>query len=220
MFTGIVEVVGTVRFRTEAPGGITFRIEAPALARNLRAGDSVSISGACHTVEQADLETFAVTSVPETLRKTAMGDLRAGSRVNLEPAATMATALGGHIVQGHVDGTGTIVAFEPPDDRGERRLVVNLPPEVFDLTVPQGSIAIDGVSLTVAGRGDGHVHVAIIPFTLEHTTFDEFAPGRRVNVEADVIGKYVMQYMERLRVSPGPAGQGTADGFRTETRKS
>lgn len=197
MFTGIVQCMGSVRSRSNTDGGVTFAIE-PGAPLDLAAGDSISINGACHTVEQPATGVFTVTSVPETLAKTTMGLLESGARVNLETAASMQTALGGHIVQGHVDATGEVVAFGAPDGEGERMLEVVLPEEVYDLTVPRGSIALDGVSLTVARRDSGRIGVAIIPFTLEQTTIGALVPGRRVNVEADIIGKYVAQYMKRI----------------------
>jgi len=202
MFTGIIESFGKVEARTRCRGGESFSIESP-MAQSLGDGQSVSINGVCHTVESVRGGVFIVTSVPETLHKTTMARLRVGEQVNLERAATVDSALGGHIVQGHIDATGTVVSFQPPDEGGERLLEVELPQRVFELTVDQGSIAIDGVSLTVARRAGSRVAVAIIPFTLQHTTIGSFTPHRCVNVEADVIGKYVMQYLERLHSASG-----------------
>ena len=197
MFTGIIQTMGEVRSRRDSSGGTTFVLSAPAENRTLRPGDSVSINGACHTVERCDETEFEVTSVAETLRCTTLSSLEAGARVNLEMAATPETALGGHIVQGHVDGVGRVVSFEPMET-DDRMLVVDLPPELYELTVDKGSIAIDGVSLTVAKREDGRVGIAIVPFTVSHTNIGTYREGDPVNVEADVLGKYVRQYMDRL----------------------
>jgi riboflavin synthase len=151
----------------------------------------------CHTVEGYDGGTFAVTSVAETLRKTTMGELDAGSRVNLEAAARADTALGGHIVQGHVDGVGTVVSFT--DEGEDRLLTIAVPEGIHELLVARGSIAVDGVSLTVARLyEEPRVSIAIIPYTLEHTNIGSYREGTRVNLEADVIGKYVKQYVDRL----------------------
>jgi len=197
MFTGIIQTMGDVLSRRDTTAGTTFLLTAGSANATLRPGDSVSINGACHTVERCDADGFEVTSVAETLRCTTLGGLEQGARVNLETAATPDTALGGHIVQGHVDGVGHVVSFEPLET-DDRMLTVALPPELYDLTVDKGSIAIDGVSLTVARRENGQVGIAIVPFTISHTTIGSYRVGDPVNVEADVLGKYVRQYMERL----------------------
>ena len=197
MFMGIIQTLGEVTECRERPEGMTFVLCARDFCEALRPGDSVSINGACHTVERCDADSFGVTSVGETLARTTMGDLAPGTMVNLEHAATLETALGGHLVQGHVDGVGTVHAFETIG--GDKLLTLAVPPEVFDVTVEKGSIAIDGVSLTVIDRLSGNeITITIIPHTLTHTTMGEYAPGRRLNVEADVIGKYVKQYIDRL----------------------
>jgi riboflavin synthase len=127
-----------------------------------------------------------------------MDGLRAGTRVNLEPSATPDTALGGHIVQGHVDGVGRVVSFEHAGQ--DRLLTVELPEEVYRVVVDKGSVAVDGVSLTVVKRLDAkRITITIIPFTLEHTVIGSYRAGRRVNLEADVIGKYVLEYVRRLQ---------------------
>jgi riboflavin synthase len=197
MFTGIIQTMGEVVARRGTSGGTTFVVAAPEMHEALHPGDSVSINGACHTVERCDAAGFEVTSVAETLRRTTLGALEPGTRVNLETSATPATALGGHIVQGHVDGVGRVVSFASTDT-DDRMLVIELPPDLFDLTVEKGSIAIDGVSLTVASRDAGRVGIAIVPFTMAHTNIGTYREGDPVNVEADVLGKYVRQYMERL----------------------
>jgi len=197
MFTGIIQTLGSVLSRRDSEGGTTFLLTAADVNATLAPGDSVSINGACHTVERCDADGFEVTSVAQTLRCTTLGRLEQGARVNLETAATPVTALGGHIVQGHVDGVGSVVSFEPTQT-DDRILTISLPPDLYDLTVDKGSIAIDGVSLTVANRRDGHIGIAIVPFTILHTTIGSYRAGDPVNVEADVLGKYVRQYMDRL----------------------
>jgi riboflavin synthase len=149
-------------------------------------------------VERRAGSRFDVTSVGETLARSTMGSLRAGSRVNLETSATPETALGGHIVQGHVDGVGRVVSFET---RGQDRLLtLELPDAVHAIVVDKGSIAVDGVSLTVVERlPASKITITVIPFTLEHTIFDAYRSGDRVNLEADVIGKYVLEYVRRLQ---------------------
>jgi riboflavin synthase len=198
MFTGIVETIGVLKSRGRHGGGVTFVFDAPGIARRLLPGDSVSINGACHTVERRAGETFQVTSVGETLRRTTMDDLRAGARVNLEASATPQTALGGHIVQGHVDGVGRVVSFVKKGD--DRLLTLELTDGVDAVVVDKGSIAVDGVSLTVVERlGARRITITVIPYTLEHTTFGALRAGARVNLEADVIGKYVLEYVRRLQ---------------------
>lgn len=201
MFTGIITDIGIVRERRDGPDGATFVVEAPATAKHLAPGDSVSIDGACHTVEAVEGDAFRVTSVPVTLARTTLGERREGARVNLERAATADTALGGHLVQGHVDGTARVIAFDAAAADGDRRLVLEVPGEIDAYVVPRGSIAVDGISLTVAGHEPGRVEIAIVPFTLEHTTIGDRHPGDRVNVEADIMGKYVLQYLQRIGVA-------------------
>ena len=205
MFTGIIQTLGKILSRQDSAGGTTFLLTAGDANAALAPGDSVSINGACHTVERCDADGFEVTSVAETLRCTTLGRLQQGARVNLETAATPTTALGGHIVQGHVDGVGRVVSFES-SETDDRMLTISLPPELYDLTVDKGSIAIDGVSLTVAKRKHGQVGIAIVPFTVLHTTIGSYREGDPVNVEADVLGKYVRQYMDRLAGESPRAG--------------
>ncbi len=198
MFTGIIETVGTVRGRRPHGDGVTIDIDGGELASGLKPGDSVSINGVCHTVERRDGTVFAVTSVGETLKRTTMGDVRSGVRVNLEAPATPDTALGGHIVQGHVDGVGRVVSFVQAGQ--DRLLTLELSDDVYDIVVDQGSIAIDGVSLTVVKRlAAGRITITIIPFTLERTILDGYRAGTHVNLEADVIGKYVLEYVRRFQ---------------------
>lgn len=193
--------MGTVKSRRRHAKGVTFAIEGGDLAEGLVPGDSVSINGACHTVERRKGAVFEVTSVGETLRRTTLDDLQPGAKVNLERSATPQTALGGHIVQGHVDGVGRVVSFARSGD--DRLLTLELPQEVYDVVVDKGSIAVDGTSLTVVERLEGRrISITIIPYTLEHTVFGDYRAGTRVNLEADIIGKYVLEYVRRLRPEP------------------
>lgn len=196
MFTGIVEAVGSIARVDDGARSRRVRIEAPAIAPSLSPGDSVAVDGVCLTVEGADARGFDATAVAETLSRTTLVDRAAGDRVNLERAATIARYFGGHLVQGHVDAVARVDSFDPRSSAPE--LVLELPESVFALCVDQGSIAIDGVSLTVARRSSGRrVAIAVVPHTLAHTTMAAYAPGRRVNVEADVIAKYVREFVRR-----------------------
>ncbi len=197
MFTGIIEAVGSV---TEiAPHGELTRltVEAPSVTEGVRVGDSIAVNGGCLTVTRVDRGSFCFDAVPETLARTSLGDLRVGSRVNLERALAAGARLDGHIVQGHVDGTGRVQRLERAGD--DVRLYVGCDPEFAGLLVEKGSVAIDGVSLTVVGAGRDAFDVALIPHTLAVTTLGGLEPGSRVNLEADVLGKYVKKYLDRIR---------------------
>ncbi len=192
MFTGIVETVGTVVNVDDVDSVRRLRIDATDIAASLSAGDSVAVDGVCLTVESADARGFVATAVAETLSRTTLGERRANDKVNLERAATLSRYFGGHWVQGHVDAVARVVSF----DGGV--LGVELPDHVFDLCVDQGSIAIDGVSLTVASRHAGNrIAIAVVPHTLAHTVVAGYTAGRRVNVEADMIAKYVREFVRR-----------------------
>lgn len=207
MFTGLVESVGTITDRDEFGGGIRFRLAAPDVAGGLREGDSLSIDGVCHTVFDADAEGFSFESIRTTLSRTTLGEMSAGRRVNLERAMRSGQEFGGHLVQGHVDGVGTVVGLERAEETVFIR--VSLPEPVARLTVLYGSIAIDGISLTV-NRLDAEVaEVAIIPYTWEHTNLDRLSVGDHMNLEADMIGKYVERLLEPyMRAQRDPAGVG------------
>jgi riboflavin synthase len=196
VFTGIVEEIGTVATVRPLEGGRHFGIAAATTLHGLRLGDSVSIDGACHTVVEIEPDGFAVQSVATTLERTTMGDLQVGSRVNLERALALGDRLGGHMVQGHVDGVARVLSVEP---RGEHVLIdFTVPPEVESVTVLHGSISLHGVSLTVnAVPEPGRVQVSIIPHTWQVTTLSDLAVGSRANVEGDMIGKYVRHLLGR-----------------------
>ena len=196
MFTGIVEVVGTVTGVEPREDRTTLEIEAPAIACDLAVGDSVAVNGGCLTVAGRDAGRLRFEAVRETLDRTSLGELRVGSRVNLERALRAGGRLDGHIVQGHVDGTGRVRRLERDGD--DVRLFVDCGTEIAELLVEKGSVAVDGVSLTVVGATQVGFDVALIPHTLAATTLGERQPGDRVNLEADVLGKYVKRYLERI----------------------
>jgi riboflavin synthase len=202
MFTGIIQSVGRIEQRKNLSGGVSFAVSAPEFAQGLVPGDSVSVSGVCHTVEHAHSNRFVFTSVGETLKLTTLGMAQVGMSVNLERAATLETALGGHLVQGHVDGMGTVTSFETVGK--DRLLSIRLPQALFELMVAKGSIAVDGVSLTIVERRvGGVVTITIVPFTVEKTIVGGYRVGTRVNIEADILGKYVMEYLNRLQIKSG-----------------
>lgn len=196
MFTGIVETVGRVVAIEPLGEKARLRIEAPRVADGAPIGASIAVNGACLTVTEAGAGQVAFEAVRETLDRTSLGDLRPGARVNLERALRADGRLDGHIVQGHVDGTGRVRALERRAD--DVRLAVDCPPELARQLVPKGSIAVDGVSLTLVGVTDEGFDVALIPHTLAETNLGDRRPGDRVNLEADVLGKYVLRYLERV----------------------
>ena len=201
MFTGIIETVGRVA-GIEAQGEKTrLAIESAFVADGLPIGASIAVNGACLTVVAATPRQVIFEAVRETLDRTSLGDLRIGSRVNLERALRADGRFDGHIVQGHVDGTGRVRAIERQGD--DVRFAVDCEPEFAAWLVPKGSIAIDGVSLTLVQVGAAGFDVALIPHTLVATNLADRQPGDRVNLEADVLGKYVQKYLERLHCGVG-----------------
>ncbi len=196
MFTGLVDAVGTIISVRSTPAGLELTIEAPY--GDLVAGESVAVSGACLTVREAGADSFTVAAVSSTLPRTEIGQWAAGTRVNLERAMRADGRLGGHIVQGHVDGVAGVTARKESGDT--LLLDIALPAELLELVVPLGSIAIDGVSLTVNDLlAAGTVQVSIVDFTRHHTTLGRLQPGARVHVEADVIAKYVQRMLAPYR---------------------
>ena len=195
VFTGLIREVGTVVSREGGPAGVRLTIEAPSTAADAEVGDSIAIDGVCLTVVQAAGDTLAFDAVPETLARTSLETLDHGSRVNLEPALRAGEPLGGHYVQGHVDGAGSVRSVEPEGDG--KRIWVDASPELLRYVVEKGSIAVLGVSLTVAAVDADGFAVALIPHTLGATTLGALEPEDRVNLETDVLAKYVEKLLPR-----------------------
>jgi riboflavin synthase len=196
MFTGLVADLGRVEVIEAGPEGARLRI-ATKLAHGLREGDSVSVNGVCLTVTEPDEASFSADVMNQTLNVTTLGDLETGARVNLEPALRAGDPLGGHIVQGHVDGVATVK--EVSEDGFALRVRLALSDELLRYVVEHGSVALDGVSLTVAGLDESSLEVSLIPETQERTTFGAAPPeleGRRVNVEIDVIARYAERLLQ------------------------
>jgi riboflavin synthase len=195
VFTGIVREVGRVTAVEGDGDGVRLVLQAPVVTGSLQVGDSVAVNGVCLTAESVAAKLVTLHAVPETLRRTTLGSLARGDAVNVEPALRAGEPLGGHYVQGHVDGVGRIQSVEA---EGEGlRVVVEAPPELLRYCVEKGSIALDGVSLTVAELFDDAFAVALVPHTMAATTLSELSPGREVNLEVDILAKYV----ERLASS-------------------
>ncbi|HET8643766.1 MAG TPA: riboflavin synthase [Pseudonocardiaceae bacterium] len=189
MFTGIVEELGEVAEVVETDGGIRLAVRGPRVAGDARHGDSIAVNGVCLTVVSVDGPVFTADVMAETLRRTALGALRPGDRVNLEGAARLGDRLGGHLVQGHVDGLGTILSRSP---HGQWELVrFSLPEQLGRYVVEKGSITVDGVSLTVVDVDDASFSVGLIPTTLALTSLGHKGVGDPVHLEVDVIAKYV-----------------------------
>lgn len=203
MFTGIVTAVGTVDGIQRTDGGRTITVRSPdGFLVGVQSGDSVAIDGVCQTVTALPAEDlFTVHAIGTTLSRTTLAGFERGRLVNLELALAVGDRLGGHIVQGHVDGIGTVVSVK---DTGDHVLVdVTMPEAVADVTTVHGSITIDGVSLTVNALSAGdRAQVALIPYTWEHTNLSRLAPGSTVNLEGDMLGRFVVHYLQRR------AGQG------------
>jgi len=203
MFTGIVEEIGTVVALDAAPGGApdgdaVLRVRGPLVTSDAACGDSIAVAGVCLTVTGIDEGAFTADVMPETLRRTALGALVAGSPVNLERAVRADGRLSGHIVQGHVDGVGQVLRREPGPRWDD--VDIALPPELAGYVVEKGSIAVSGVSLTVTHVGADSFGVSLIPTTLVATTFGTLAVGDLVNLEVDVIAKYVERLLATGRV--------------------
>jgi len=205
VFTGIVRELGTVVSCEGGSGGRTLAVRAAGTAARTQVGDSVAINGVCLTAALVGGDLLSFHAVDETLGRSTIGDLRTGARVNVEPALRAGEPFGGHYVQGHVDAVGSVQSVEA---EGEGlRVFVEAPEAVLRYCVEKGSITVDGVSLTVAELADDAFGVALVPHTIEATTLSALRPGQRVNLEADVLAKYV----ERLLALPDTARSRTAE---------
>ncbi len=191
MFTGIVEETGKVR----EVGADYLTVAAAKVLDGTRPGDSINVNGACLTVKRLTADSFSVDLMPETRRRTNLGRLHYGDPVNLERAMPAGGRFGGHLVQGHVDGTGSVMSVKPEEKA--KLLTVSVPPELTRYIVPKGFVAVDGVSLTVVNCEDTSFTVSLVAFTMEHTTLGGKRPGDTVNIEVDIIGKYVEKLIAR-----------------------
>lgn len=213
MFTGIVEETG----RVLSFEGSRLVVGARVALEGSDLGASVAVNGVCLTVVEARPDRLAFDLGPETLRVSALGDLRPGHGVNLERPMRLGGFLGGHLVQGHVDGVGVVLALDPAGETARLRIEWRAP-ELDALLIPKGSVAVDGVSLTVASLGERVFEIMLIPHTLAQTTLGQLAPGRRVNLEMDMIGKYVVRALALGALVPGgpaPSGPISSGGARS-----
>ena len=201
MFTGIVEEVGTVR--SIRPGAASFVVDVAAstVTDDAAVGDSILTDGVCLTITALRRDGFTADAMPETVRRTTLSERRPGDRLNLERAMTLSSRLGGHLVSGHIDGVGTVTSVTPEDNA----LVVELeaPEAVTRVTVDQGSVAVDGVSLTVVSIAGDRLRVSLIPHTAAITTLGRLRAGSRVNLEADLIAKYVFAFVSGRKPTDG-----------------
>jgi riboflavin synthase len=194
VFTGIVREIGRVETADGGEDGIRLVVRAPETAGRTQVGDSVAVNGVCLTAVAVDDATIAFDAVPETVRRTSLRRVEPGTAVNLEPALRAGEPLGGHVVQGHVDGVGRVSAVEP---EGEGcRLALEVPAELGRYVVEKGSLTVEGVSLTVAALDGNAAEIALVPHTLEATTLGALSPGDEVNLEVDVLAKYVERLLE------------------------
>ena len=196
MFTGLVQAVARVELVRTEPPGIKLVVAAPAIATTARIGDSISVNGCCLTVVDVQKGQLTFEAGPETLARTTLGRLTEGSRVNLEPALAVGERLGGHFVTGHVDTVGTLL--ERKEDRAWSTLWFGLDVEFTRGLASKGSIAVDGVSLTLVDVEKDRFSVALVPHTLAHTTLGELVPGNQVNLEIDLLAKYVQQLLMQM----------------------
>ncbi|MDX1641140.1 MAG: riboflavin synthase [Balneolaceae bacterium] len=192
MFTGIIEEVGIIQQVSQMDGGKEFTIEAP-FTNEVHIDESIAVNGVCLTVVSFDDTSFRVQAVNETLSKTNLGSLKKGDPINLERSLTLDKAVEGHMVQGHVDTTGSITKIQK--DGADLLITVQFPKEFTDYIVGRGSIAIDGISLTIAREEDNECTVAIIPYTWDHTNLHSKKEGDTVNLEFDIFGKYIVKYL-------------------------
>ena len=200
MFTGLIEELGSVAAVDKHSSGLRITIAASLVTGDIANGDSIAVNGVCLTALAVSVDSFAADVSPETLDRTTLGNLRRRSPVNLERAVTPATRLGGHIVQGHVDGRGTFILAEQQGDFWTVR--IGFPPELARYFVPKGSVTVEGISLTIAALRPDNLDIAVIPKTWEMTNLSSLNPGNAVNLEADIIAKYVERMMNANSKNP------------------
>ncbi|HZY86317.1 MAG TPA: riboflavin synthase [Gemmataceae bacterium] len=202
MFTGLVEALGTVTALTATGAGRELAVRAAQIAGELVLGESVAVNGACLTVVARDGDSFRFQLAPETLSRTNLGELTAGDRVNLERSLRVSDRLGGHLVQGHIDGVGAVA--ERLSEGEWVKVWFRCPPELAAQMVSKGSVAVDGVSLTLVDIGPDRFSVALIPHTLDNTTLGLKGPGAVVNLETDLLGKYVWKFLQQAHPNLTP----------------
>ena len=202
MFTGIIEELGTVEALETRPAGARLKVRCASVLADLGLGASIAVNGVCLTTVDRRPDSFSADLAPETLRRSNLGDLRAGSRVNLERPLSPAGRLDGHIVQGHVDSTGEFLSLEALGD-DDWWLRIRVPAELDPFLVYKGSIAIDGISLTIAAIEGDALSVTIIPHTYRNTTLGTYRPGARVNIECDILAKHVEKLLRKLDLKTG-----------------
>ena len=199
MFTGLIEELGALTRIESRPKGRRLWVRAPMVVADTRIGDSVTLNGCCLTVVERDAEGFGVEVVPETLERTTLGEWQEGDAVNLERALRLDQRLGGHLVQGHVDGVGVVRAVGLEGEG--KRITIAVPESLARFVAEKGSLAVDGVSLTVARALPNGCEIALIPHTLRHTTAGRYAPGHRVNLEVDLVARYLARLLEESGTS-------------------
>ncbi len=202
MFTGIIEHLGAVEKLEITPGGARLAVRAPEVASSLAVSNSIAVNGCCLTVVSLDAERFSADLSGETLRRTSFGELKPGATVNLERPLTAGKEFGGHFVQGHVDGIGRVAHLKPEGENWW--LAVRVPDEIGRYVAMKGSIAVDGISLTIAGWREAIAEMAIIPYTYAHTNLRQRTPGDAVNLECDILAKYVERLLD-ARDEPAPS---------------
>lgn len=207
MFTGIVQHVGRVTSALRAVGRLVLSANAPPLARDAGTGDSIAVNGVCLTVTEISGDVLSLDVTGETLSLTTLGDLAEGALVNLEPSLRPADRMGGHFVTGHIDGIGTVT--ERTETPGETRMTFRTDAALTEMMIPKGSVAVEGVSLTLTDVSEGTFSVVLIPHTLSVTTLGAIRPGGRVNIETDLIGKWVLKAL-------GQAGGALTEDFLRE----
>ncbi len=194
MFTGIIQGRGKIRSIIEVDSGRIFWIEEKNLVAQLELGDSLAVNGTCLTVEEKKEKLVRLTAISQTLSLTLLKELKENDCVNLETAATLQTALGGHLVSGHVDGIARVIAVESPGTGAE--VWLEIPEELEKYTIEKGSIGLDGISLTIAEKKENRIRLALIPETLDRTSAGNWQPGVGVHVEVDQMAKYVENFMK------------------------